>query len=157
MSTIPVVMSAREPMRSVVFPAIGAMPLAAITPPVVLAALRLIVKDASDRQVKAEAIGQVPPALGLERAGRRGAHDRIEQAGAAFHARVSEAFERFAAPAWQRAHPEAGRIVADGPVGEVVDELHRAPVGVGGRDGEDKGGEEPGALDQPAVEQPDGE
>lgn len=53
----------------------------------------------------------VPPDVGLARAAGRGAHDRMEQAGADFHARVSAAFARFATVAWQAAHPEAGPIV----------------------------------------------
>lgn len=53
----------------------------------------------------------VPAGIGLERAGRRGAHDRIEAAGDAFHARVEAAFARFATAAWQADHPECGPIV----------------------------------------------
>ena len=52
----------------------------------------------------------LPPAEGLARAARRGAHDRMEQAEADFHERVSEAFARFAGDEWQRAHPECGHI-----------------------------------------------
>lgn len=52
------------------------------------------------------------PQDGLARAGARGGHDRIERAEAAFHARVAEAFARFAEPDWQVMHPECGRIVA---------------------------------------------
>jgi len=48
---------------------------------------------------------------GLARALRRGGHDRIERAEAAFHDRVLEAYERFMTPEWQRAHPECGPIV----------------------------------------------
>jgi dTMP kinase len=69
---------------------------------------------------------RVPAEVGLERAGRRGAHDRIEQAGAAFHARVAAAFERFAAPDWQAAHPECGPIVpvdGTGSEGEVFERV----------------------------------
>ena len=53
----------------------------------------------------------IPSSVGLERAARRGAHDRIERAGDAFHARVGAAFERFATRAWQAGHPECGPIV----------------------------------------------
>lgn len=53
----------------------------------------------------------VPPEVGLARAAGRGAHDRMEQAGAAFHARVADAFARFSTEAWQRDHPEAGPVV----------------------------------------------
>jgi dTMP kinase len=52
----------------------------------------------------------LPPAEGLARAARRGAHDRMERAEAAFHDRVSAAFARFASSEWQRAHPECGPI-----------------------------------------------
>jgi len=51
-------------------------------------------------------------AAGLERAARRGASDRIERSGDAFHTRVEEAFARFATPEWQIAHEECGPIVA---------------------------------------------
>lgn len=57
---------------------------------------------------------ELPVAVGLARAGARAAHDRMEQSGDAFHARVAAAFARFAEPAWQAAHPECGPI-------EVVD------------------------------------
>jgi dTMP kinase len=75
---------------------------------------------------------RVPPSVGLERAGRRGAQDRIEQAGAAFHARVGEGFERFASPGWQAAHPEAGPIVVVDGTGDeaaVFDRMAAALVG----------------------------
>lgn len=52
------------------------------------------------------------PEAGLARAGARSGHDRIERAEAAFHARVAEAFARFAEAEWQAAHPECGPIVA---------------------------------------------
>ena len=48
---------------------------------------------------------------GLERASRRGGHDRIERSGEEFHARIEQAFDRFAHPDWQRDHPECGTIV----------------------------------------------
>jgi dTMP kinase len=51
-------------------------------------------------------------AEGLRRAGDRGATDRIERSGDAFHARVEAAFREFATDAWQAAHPECGVIVA---------------------------------------------
>ena len=73
----------------------------------------------------------VPPAVGLARAADRGAHDRMEGAGAAFHARVADAFARFATPAWQREHPEAGPIAAiDGTADPdaVFDAVRRAVV-----------------------------
>jgi dTMP kinase len=56
---------------------------------------------------------QVPPRDGLDRAGARGAADRMERADPAFHDRVHRAFERFAqSEAWQQMHPECGPIVA---------------------------------------------
>ncbi|GAC1654257.1 MAG: hypothetical protein NVS4B3_18060 [Gemmatimonadaceae bacterium] len=54
----------------------------------------------------------VPPAVGLARAQNRGTPDRMERADAAFHGRVAQAFALYATEAWQRAHPECGRIVA---------------------------------------------
>ena len=56
----------------------------------------------------------VRPEEGLERAGRRGGHDRIERAELAFHERVARAFDRFSTTEWQRSHPECGPI-------EIVD------------------------------------
>lgn len=63
------------------------------------------------------------PSTGLARAGARSAADRIERADAAFHARVSAAFDRFSDAAWQASHPECGPIVpiaADGTEAEVT-------------------------------------
>ena len=71
----------------------------------------------------------VPPEVGLARAAGRGAHDRMERAGPAFHARVADAFARFATPAWQAEHPEAGPIVrVDGTAEHdaVFDAVRRA-------------------------------
>ena len=48
---------------------------------------------------------------GMRRADKRGARDRMESSGDAFHRRVEEAFARFASPEWQAAHPECGPIV----------------------------------------------
>jgi len=62
---------------------------------------------------------QVPPGVGLARADRRGRRDRLERADAAFHDRVARAFETFADPVWQRAHPECGPVVAVDATGEV--------------------------------------
>jgi dTMP kinase len=53
----------------------------------------------------------LPAADGMVRAGRRSAADRMEAAGAGFHARVGAAFTEALSPAWQAAHPEAGRII----------------------------------------------
>ena len=71
----------------------------------------------------------LPASEGLARAAARGAHDRIERAGDAFHARVSDAFRGFADPAWQRAHPEAGPvdvIDASGSEDAVFERVTRA-------------------------------
>ena len=48
---------------------------------------------------------------GLRRADKRGARDRMESSGDAFHRRVEDAFARFATAEWQAAHPECGPIV----------------------------------------------
>ena len=48
---------------------------------------------------------------GMQRADKRGARDRMEASGDAFHRRVEEAFARFATAEWQAAHPECGPIV----------------------------------------------
>ena len=54
-----------------------------------------------------------PVAEGLARAAdRSAAHDRMEREGSAFHERVAAAFDSFASPDWQRAHPECGPIVS---------------------------------------------
>lgn len=66
---------------------------------------------------------RVPTSVGLERARRRSGFDRMEGAGAEFHARVADAFAAFADPAWQGAHPECGPIVevdATGSADEVA-------------------------------------
>ena len=53
-----------------------------------------------------------PVADGLARAADRpAAHDRMEAMGERFHQRVAAAFDTFAEPAWQTAHPECGPIV----------------------------------------------
>jgi dTMP kinase len=53
----------------------------------------------------------LPVKEGLERAARRGGHDRMERVEIAFHERVANAFATFAQPAWQAGHPECGPIV----------------------------------------------
>jgi dTMP kinase len=54
---------------------------------------------------------QLPLELSRQRLQTRGAGpDRMEQASHGFHERVSKAFETFATPAWQTAHPECGII-----------------------------------------------
>ena len=71
-----------------------------------------------------------PVAEGLARAAERSsAHDRMEREGAAFHERVARAFEGFASPEWQRAHPECGPIVsveAAGSERDVAGRVRRA-------------------------------
>jgi dTMP kinase len=52
----------------------------------------------------------IPAALGLARVARRGAHDRLERADAAFHERVAGAFSVFTDRKWQRTHPECGPV-----------------------------------------------
>jgi dTMP kinase len=62
------------------------------------------------------------PEVGAERARLRGAPDRMEASGVAFHARVAEAFEAFERPVWQREHPECGPLLpidADGTADDV--------------------------------------
>ena len=54
---------------------------------------------------------ELPAQEGIARAGKRGAHDRMEKADAAFHERVARAFAEFASDAWQSAHAEAGTVV----------------------------------------------
>ena len=73
-----------------------------------------------------------PPEEGLARAGRRGAHDRMESSGLEFHRRVAEAFALYATEAWQRAHPECGRILeidargdADAVDSRIADAVNR--------------------------------
>jgi dTMP kinase len=50
--------------------------------------------------------------VGLERAERRSATDRIERSGREFHSRVEEAFAEFSTREWQGTHEECGPIVA---------------------------------------------
>jgi dTMP kinase len=67
-----------------------------------------------------------PAAQGLARAAERSsAHDRIEWMGEPYHERVSAAFESFASPAWQRAHPECGPIVSIEATGSERDVARR--------------------------------
>jgi len=70
----------------------------------------------------------LPVTEGLARAARRGQADRMEQADRAFHARVEDAFARFADERWQVGHPECGPLVpvsAVGSVDEVEDRIWR--------------------------------
>lgn len=68
----------------------------------------------------------VPPADRLARRELRGAADRMEQAGADFHARVARAFAQFSSPDWQLDHPECGPIAVvdgDGAEAQVFERL----------------------------------
>ncbi|HJU75913.1 MAG TPA: dTMP kinase [Gemmatimonadaceae bacterium] len=56
-------------------------------------------------------IFDLPVEEGLERAMSRSGHDRLERNERDFHARVRDAFRRFATAKWQKEHPAAGRIV----------------------------------------------
>jgi len=67
----------------------------------------------------------VPPAEGLARVTRRGAHDRLERADPAFHERVARAFVAFADLGWQRAHPECGPIFAVDATGREAEVFAR--------------------------------
>ena len=52
----------------------------------------------------------LPEGEGFARITKRGAHDRMERSGDAFHAQVTAAFRDFATSRWQAAHPECGPI-----------------------------------------------
>jgi len=67
----------------------------------------------------------LPVEEGLERAARRGGHDRMERVGLAFHERVAKAFTTFADSAWQARHPECGPIVLVSASGTEMDVLQR--------------------------------
>jgi dTMP kinase len=57
---------------------------------------------------------------------RRGAADRMERAGTAFHERVEQAFAMFLSHDWQTDHPECGPIVAldaEGSAEQVFERL----------------------------------
>lgn len=72
---------------------------------------------------------RLPPDAGLARAAGRSAADRMERAGAEFHARVAAAFRAAERPEWQAAHPECGPIVpidATGSEDEVADRVYAA-------------------------------
>jgi len=64
---------------------------------------------------------RVPPEIGEDRARRRGAPDRMEASGRAFHERVAVAFARFEDRAWQAAHHECGPILPVDAAGEAND------------------------------------
>ena len=95
--------------------------------------------EPSIRQANALATGGLIPDLtlllhlpsdaGLARAAGRSAADRMERAGADFHARVASAFRAAERPEWQAAHPECGRIVAidaRGSEDEVFERVYAA-------------------------------
>lgn len=55
----------------------------------------------------------------------RGAPDRIESEGGAFHSRVAAAFAEYLSPDWQSAHPECGPIESVDASGTVQDVMER--------------------------------
>jgi dTMP kinase len=63
----------------------------------------------------------LPADEGMRRADKRGARDRMESSGDAFHRRVEAAFAEFATPRWQAAHPECGPIVTVDAAGSEED------------------------------------
>jgi dTMP kinase len=67
----------------------------------------------------------LPAREGLDRAAKRGAHDRMERADPEFHERVAGAFAEFAGAEWQKAHPEAGPITLVDASGGVQDVFAR--------------------------------
>ena len=74
---------------------------------------------------------QLSPEVGLERARARGAHDRMELEGGAFHERVAHAFRSFARADWQEQHPECGPVASvagDRPEGDVFGDILGAIV-----------------------------
>lgn len=75
----------------------------------------------------------LPSAGGLARVAKRGAQDRMERSGDAFHGLVRAAFVEFANPMWQRSHPEAGPIVlvdAEGTETEVASRIAKVVAGL---------------------------
>ena len=92
----------------------------------IVAANRLAI---SDVRPDLTVILALPAAEGMSRAAKRGTKDRIERAASDFHERVVAAFAEYATPEWQRAHPEAGKIVAidaSGSEQEVWDRVQNA-------------------------------
>lgn len=67
----------------------------------------------------------LPTGDGLARAGKRAAHDYMEQLGSDFHARVAAAFDEFVTPHWQSTHPECGPIVGVDATGSEDDVFAR--------------------------------
>jgi dTMP kinase len=64
---------------------------------------------------------RMPADTGLARAAGRGAADRMERAGKAFHQRVADAFRIAESESWQHAHPECGPVVALDATGSEED------------------------------------
>jgi len=75
----------------------------------------------------------VPAAVRAARAAARGAPDRIERAGDAFHARVERAFAMFLSPNWQAGHPEAGPVVDVNGDGDAAAVFTRVRAALGER------------------------
>ncbi len=71
------------------------------------------------------------PTSWSSRAAGRSAADRMERAGAEFHARVAAAFRAAERGEWQAAHPECGRIVAIDASGTEDDVADRVSSVVG--------------------------
>jgi dTMP kinase len=75
----------------------------------------------------------VPAPVRAARAAARGAPDRIERAGDAFHARVERAFAMFLSPNWQAGHPEAGPVVPVDGDGDAATVFERVRAALGER------------------------
>ncbi|HEU4993180.1 MAG TPA: dTMP kinase [Gemmatimonadaceae bacterium] len=73
----------------------------------------------------------LPAKEGLRRASARGPGDRMEREDVAFHERVALAFQEFATPEWQTAHPEAGPIVTIDARGRVEEVFSRVLAALG--------------------------
>ncbi len=64
---------------------------------------------------------QLPVQEALHRMQERGAPDRLEREGLAFHERVTRGFDVAAGAEWQQAHPECGAILAVSALGSASD------------------------------------
>lgn len=93
----------------------------------------------SDVRADLTIILTLPASDGMARAAKRGTKDRIERAESDFHERVVAAFAEFATPAWQKAHPEAGPIVAVEATGSETDVFARIRDAVQRRFGTSRG------------------
>lgn len=78
----------------------------------------LLLAESAERRARAEA---------------RGAPDRMERAGDAFHERVEQAFASFLSPGWQRRHPECGPILGVDGAGEPMQVFDRVLATLGTR------------------------